>query len=360
MIICNIWLPFGNLRSKYITLIKTHVCKIPFLLKVCILSVLATASAQVIPGLAGLGYAGLAHPYAAYPYGGLIPAAAAPAEEVKTVAAPVLAAPLSTGRVIAAPALPQSSQFQSQDEFGNLAYGYANLNSAKQETGNTYGGVTGSYSYTDSNGIVQTVNYIADGLGFRVQATNLPVAPVAELAQPVHEYELPVAPVFEGVQAPAPVHEYVLPVAPVYDGVAPAPVEKTPEVLAAEAEHLAAVAAAAAPAERKRRSTPAATEVLAAAAPLPALPYAGLGYAGALPYAGLGYAGALPHVAGYAGYPYAGLPYAGHGLAYAAPAVAAPLAAAPAAVVASAPAVRKAVKTVIQANPGHAEVYIVN
>merc|ERR1712226_1361977 len=127
------------------------------------------------------------------------PSCRCPAEEVKTVAAPVLAAPLSTGRVIAAPALPQSSQFQSQDEFGNLAYGYANLNSAKQETGNTYGGVTGSYSYTDSNGIVQTVNYIADGLGFRVQATNLPVAPVAELAQPVHEYELPVAPVFEGV-----------------------------------------------------------------------------------------------------------------------------------------------------------------
>merc|ERR1719331_2912585 len=145
----------------------------------------------------------------------------------------------------------------------------------------------GSYSYTDSNGIVQTVNYIADGLGFRVQATNLPVAPVAELAQPVHEYELPVAPVFEGVQAPAPVHEYVLPVAPVYDGVAPAPVEDTPEVAAAKAEPLALVAAAAAPAERKRRSTPAATEVLAAAAPLPALGYAGLGYAGALPYAGL-------------------------------------------------------------------------
>merc|ERR1712001_465419 len=159
----------------------------------------------------------------------------------------------------------------------------------------------------DSNGIVQTVNYIADGLGFRVQATNLPVAPVAELAQPVHEYELPVAPVFEGVQAPAPVHEYVLPVAPVYDGVAPAPVEDTPEVAAAKAEHLALVAAAAAPAERKRRSTPAATEVLAAAAPLPALPYAGLGYAGALPHVA-GYAGALPHAAGYAGYPYAGLP----------------------------------------------------
>merc|ERR1711878_56297 len=104
------------------------------------------------------------------------------------------------------------------------------------------------------NGIVQTVNYIADGLGFRVQATNLPVAPVAELAQPVHEYELPVAPVFEGVQAPAPVHEYTLPVAPVYDGVAPAPVEDTPEVAAAKAEHLAAVAEVAS--RKKRESDP--------------------------------------------------------------------------------------------------------
>merc|ERR1712141_904147 len=279
------------------------------------------ASAQIISpyaGVAGLGYAGYGYPvgaYGAYPYAaGYLPAVAAKAADAEVVAAapvaaaPVaIAAPVSTGRVIAAPALPQTSQFQSQDEFGNLAYGYSNLNSAKQEAGNTYGGVTGSYSYTDANGLIQTVNYIADGLGFRVQATNLPVAPVAELAQPVHEYILPIAPVFEGVQAPAPVHEYVLPVAPVYDGVAPAPVEKTPEVLAAEAEHLALVAAAAAPAERKRRSTPAATEVLAAAAPLPALPYAGLGYAGALPYAGLGYAGALPHAAGY---PYAGLPYA--------------------------------------------------
>ena len=32
----------------------------------------------------------------------------------------------------------------------------------------------------------------------------------------------------------------VAPVAPVYDGVAPAPVEDTPEVVAARAEHLAA------------------------------------------------------------------------------------------------------------------------
>merc|ERR1712024_287928 len=239
------------------------------------------------------------------------------------------------GRLVAAPALPQTSQFQSQDEFGNLAYGYANHNSAKQETGNTYGGVTGSYSYTDANGLIQTVNYIADGLGFRVQATNLPVAPVAELAQPVHEYTLPIAPVFEGV---APVHEYTL----------PEPVKDTPEVAAAKAEFQAAFEAAA---TREKRSTPAATTLLPAAVTA-ALPYAGYGYAG---LNGLGYAG-YPYAAGYAGYPSAA-PVAA--ATYAA-APAAVVAAAPAAVVPSAPAARAAVKTVIKNNPGFAESYIVN
>merc|ERR1740116_722437 len=84
----------------------------------------------------------------------------------------------------------------------------------------------GSYSYVDANGVVQTTNYIADGAGFRVQATNLPVAPVAPEVEPLV----------------APVHVYVLPVAPVYDGVAPAPVEDTPEVAAAKAAHLALLA----------------------------------------------------------------------------------------------------------------------
>merc|ERR1739838_962321 len=187
------------------------------------------------------------------------------------------------------------------------------------EVGNTYGGVQGSYSYVDANGVVQTTNYIADHLGFRVQATNLPVAAAAP------EVALPVAPVFEGKQPEhiyelpvAPVHEYTLPVAPVYEGVAPESVVDTPEVAAAKAEHLALVAAASA--ERKRRSTPADTEVLEAApvlATAPIAPLAGYGYAG-LPAAGYGYAGL--HAAGYG---YAGLPVA--------PAVA------PAAVVASTP-----------------------
>merc|ERR1712223_597490 len=96
-----------------------------------------------------------------------------------------------------------SSQFAAQDEFGNTQYGYVDHNSAKHESGNGAIGVTGSYQYVDPAGKLQTVQYVADALGFRVADSRLPVAPV-------------------------------------YDGVAPAPVEKTPEVLAAEAEHLAA------------------------------------------------------------------------------------------------------------------------
>merc|ERR1739844_548116 len=258
------------------------------------------AAAGAYPGYAaaGVGYAG------AYPY-----------------AAPV-----------AAPIAP-SSQFQAQDEFGNLQYGYANINSQKHEVGNTYGGVQGSYSYVDANGVVQTTNYIADHLGFRVQATNLPVAAAAP------EVALPVAPVFEGKQPEhmyelpvAPVHEYTLPVAPVYEGVAPEAVVDTPEVAAAKAEHLALVAAASA--ERKRRSTPADTEVLEAAPVLATAPI-------------------VAPVAPLAGYGYAGLPAAGYGYAglHVAPAVA------PAAVVASAPVTAEAELHTVKLNPGHAVAY---
>merc|ERR1712054_268732 len=141
-------------------------------------------------------------------YAAAAPAIAAPA----IAAAPVAyaAAPVAVAAPVAAPvAGPVSSQFQAQDEFGNLAYGYQNINSAKQEQGNTYGGVTGSYTYADEAG-VHTVNYVADDLGFRVAGDNLPVAPVYNAA-------LPVAPVFN-----------------------PAPVVDTPEVAEAKAAFFAA------------------------------------------------------------------------------------------------------------------------
>merc|ERR1712180_471375 len=103
------------------------------------------------------------------------PVAYAAAPAPVAVAAAPLAAPIAG---------PVSSQFQAQDEFGNLAYGYQNINSAKQEQGNALGGVTGSYTYADEAG-VHTVNYVADDFGFRVASDNLPVAPVHNAALPV-------------------------------------------------------------------------------------------------------------------------------------------------------------------------------
>ena len=156
-------------------------------------AVVCAANAAVIAPYAGAyaaapyGYAGYAAaPYAAY--------AAAP------YAAKAYAAPYAYA---AAPYAYPSSQYQAQDEFGNLNYGYANINSAKQEVGNAYGGVAGSYSYVDANGEIQRVDYVADALGFRVKGTNLPVAPAVPdypaLEAPVFDLE---APVFDG-QAPA-------------------------------------------------------------------------------------------------------------------------------------------------------------
>merc|ERR1712013_487918 len=90
--------------------------------------------------------------------------AAAYAPAVAAAPAAYAAAPAPLAAPVAGPV---SSQFQAQDEFGNLAYGYQNINSAKQEQGNAYGGVTGSYTYADEAG-VHTVNYVADDFGFRV------------------------------------------------------------------------------------------------------------------------------------------------------------------------------------------------
>merc|ERR1711953_1435847 len=129
------------------------------------------------------------------------------------------AAPLAQPLPIAPVAQPPSSQFHAQDEFGQFSFGYQNINSARSESKDAFGVTRGSYQYVDANNVVQTVHYTADDInGFRVAATNVPVAPALVQA------DLPVAP-----EAPA--------AAPL---VAPLPVEETPEVAAARAEHLAA------------------------------------------------------------------------------------------------------------------------
>merc|ERR1712054_377292 len=63
-------------------------------------------------------------------YAAAAPAIAAPA--IAAAPAAYAAAPVAVAAPVAAPV---SSQFQAQDEFGNLAYGYQNINSAKQEQG---------------------------------------------------------------------------------------------------------------------------------------------------------------------------------------------------------------------------------
>merc|ERR1712013_959676 len=88
-------------------------------------------------------------------------------------AAPVaVAAPVVAAAPVAAP---EGSQYHTQDDAGQYSFGYSDGNSVKQEVKTADGVVRGAYSYVDSDGIVQTVNYIADAMGFRVGATNLPV-----------------------------------------------------------------------------------------------------------------------------------------------------------------------------------------
>merc|ERR1719216_383049 len=107
-------------------------------------------------------------------------------------------APTYTYAATATPVSPNpSSQFHAQDNFGNYNYGYADPNSAKQEIKAPDGTVQGSYSYVDANGVVQTVNYIADDHGFRVAATNLPQgpAPAPAVAPAPQVYAAPLTPV---------------------------------------------------------------------------------------------------------------------------------------------------------------------
>merc|ERR1712112_759897 len=108
-----------------------------------------------------MGYA-YARGYAAG-YATPIVAAAPAVAAVRTVAAaPVVAAAPAVAEVRAAVPTVTSSQFHSQDEDKNYSFGYSNINSARQESGNALTGVVGSYS----NGR-NTINYVADAYGYR-------------------------------------------------------------------------------------------------------------------------------------------------------------------------------------------------
>lgn len=83
---------------------------------------------------------------------------------------------------------PVLSQYHSQDTLGQYAYGYNGGSSAKVETKSIDGITRGSYSYVDAQGLLQTVEYVADAVnGFRAAATNLPKAPSAFAPEPVRD-----------------------------------------------------------------------------------------------------------------------------------------------------------------------------
>jgi len=101
-----------------------------------------------------------------------------------------------------------SSQYHAQDDVGQYNYGFSSQDQTKSEIKTADGVTRGAYSYVDANGIVQTVNYISDAMGFRVAATNLPV----------HNVDAPVA-----VAAPAAAPAPVAPAAPAPEvAIAPA------------------------------------------------------------------------------------------------------------------------------------------
>ena len=146
----------------------------------------------------------------------------------KPVVASVPVAPVA--QAVAVPVVPAVStdgtQYHSQDDIGQYSFGYANGESVKQEVKTADGVVRGAYQYVDANGIVQTVNYIADALGFRVGATNLPVhhveGPQAEPVQEAQAVEEPVVAAYKGVMEPAVDYSY-LPYATSYGYNLPAP-----------------------------------------------------------------------------------------------------------------------------------------
>ena len=172
---------------------------------------------------------------------------------------PVIVAPEATGY-----------QYHSQDDIGQYSFGYADGNSGKQEIKTADGVVRGSYSYVDSDGIVQTVNYIADALGFRVGATNLPVhhvdAATAVAAEPAVAVAA-AAPAVEVAAAPAMYPQVAYSYLPYavnygYHNAAPVAVAAAAPVTA----EVAPVAVAAAPAVEPVAYTASAVPIVAAPA----------------------------------------------------------------------------------------------
>merc|ERR1711908_190539 len=139
--------------------LATHHTRVIMKFFALLSATLAAASAQypVPVGYAGLGYAPGAYA-AGYGSYGVAPAAYHAAAPVAVAAAPAVA----VAPVAVAPTAPEvtSSQYRAEDEAGNTAYGYQNINNAAEQRGTANGnGVTGSYSYVDEAGH-HSVSYV--------------------------------------------------------------------------------------------------------------------------------------------------------------------------------------------------------
>merc|ERR1711964_862853 len=153
--------------------LATHRTRVIMKFFALLSATLAAASAQypVPVGYAGLGYAPGAYA-AGYGSYGVAPAAYHAAAPVAVAAAPAVAPAVAPVAPVAAvaPIAPEvaSSQYRAEDEAGNTAYGYQNINNAAEQRGTANGnGVTGSYSYVDEAGH-HSVSYVADDFGYRV------------------------------------------------------------------------------------------------------------------------------------------------------------------------------------------------
>ncbi|KAF6215667.1 hypothetical protein GE061_010423 [Apolygus lucorum] len=127
----------------------------------------------------------------------VVAAAAAPVVDVaptvvatRTVAAAPVVAPapiVAAAPAVVAPAVTKT-QYHSQDELGQASYGHAEPLQTHNAVQDAHGNKIGSFSYLNPHdGQVHRTDYIADALGYRVAANDLPIdTPEVALAKAAH------------------------------------------------------------------------------------------------------------------------------------------------------------------------------
>ena len=140
---------------------------------------------------AGLPFAGAGYgTYARGPY-------AAPIQATGH-AFPASPIPVPTASVRAIPGAATATQFQSGDEWGNRAFGYDNVNSARNEVGSPLG-VKGSFANKATGHVT---HYIADAAGFRIvparkkRSAQLLAGPVPQATRPATRFNIQYNPGF--------------------------------------------------------------------------------------------------------------------------------------------------------------------